>query len=141
MSWLRSVLASIEKLTRPKGLNEIYDIEASDIAKIDVALGRPPRTALRKTKERETMRTIEETIAKAREASTRVDSLIALSNSQKARVEELLAAQGTIPPHIQEGLDAIFNIDESDAGKIDAALNANVPPADVDPANDPNVNT
>lgn len=73
-------------------------------------------------------RTVEETLASVRKASTRTDSLIADREGLKARVEELLAQQGQIPPAVQAGLDEIFDIEEADATKIDAALNANVPP-------------
>lgn len=77
-------------------------------------------------------RTLEETLASVRKASTRTDSLIEDRAVLKARVEELLAQQGQIPAEVQAGLDEIFDIEEADAVKIDAALNTGVPP--VDPA-------
>lgn len=73
-------------------------------------------------------RTIEEALEAVKSASTRTDSLIADRAALKAQVEELLSSQGGIPPAVQAGLDEIFDIETSDATKIDAALNANVPP-------------
>lgn len=73
-------------------------------------------------------RTVAEALEAVRKASTRNDSLIADRAGLKARVEELLAAQGGIPADVQAGLDEIFDIETADAAKIDAALNANVPP-------------
>jgi hypothetical protein len=69
-----------------------------------------------------------ETLAAVRAASTRTDSIIADRAALKKQVEDLLAAQGTISPEVQAGLDEIFDVETSDAAKIDAALNANVPP-------------
>jgi hypothetical protein len=73
-------------------------------------------------------RTVAETLDAVRTASGRTDSLIAFIDTLKARVEELLASQGGIPAAVQAGLDEIFDVESSDAAKIDAALNANVPP-------------
>lgn len=73
-------------------------------------------------------RTLAETLAAVRSASSRNDSLIEDRAGLKARVEELLATQGAIPADVQAGLDEIFDIETADAAKIDAALNANVPP-------------
>jgi hypothetical protein len=74
------------------------------------------------------MATLEDTLAAVRAASTRTDSLIADRAALKTQVEELLASQGQIPAAVQAGLDEIFDIEKADATKIDAALNANVPP-------------
>ena len=76
------------------------------------------------------MATLDEALVAVRNASSRTDSLIADRASLKTQVEELLAQQGTIPPAVQAGLDEIFDIEQADAAKIDAALNANVPPPD-----------
>lgn len=78
-------------------------------------------------------RTLAEALAVVRAASTRTDSLIADRAGLKKQVEDLLAAQGGIPADVQAGLDEIFDIETADAAKIDAALNANVPPP-VQPA-------
>lgn len=73
-------------------------------------------------------RTLAEALEAVRAASTRTDSLIADRAGLKKQVEDLLAAQGAIPADVQAGLDQIFDIETADAAKIDAALNANVPP-------------
>lgn len=72
-------------------------------------------------------RTLEETLAAVRAASSRTDSLIEDRAALKKQVEDLLAQQGQISPTVQAGLDEIFDIEDADAKKIDAALNANVP--------------
>lgn len=74
------------------------------------------------------MANLADTLAAVRAASTRTDSLIADREGLKARVEALLAAEGNISAEVQAGLDEIFDIETADAAKIDAALNANVPP-------------
>lgn len=79
-------------------------------------------------------RTLEETLTAVRAASTRTDSLIADRASLKQQVEDLLAQQGQIPAAVQAGLDEIFDIEDADAKKIDAALNTNVPPPADPPA-------
>lgn len=73
-------------------------------------------------------RTLAETLEAVRNASSRNDSLIADRAGLKKQVEDLLKNQGGIPPDVQAGLDEIFDIETADAAKIDAALNANVPP-------------
>jgi hypothetical protein len=74
------------------------------------------------------MATLEQALVAVRNASTRTDSLIADRAELKSQVEGLLSAQGAIPAAVQAGLDEIFDIETADAAKIDAALNANVPP-------------
>lgn len=73
-------------------------------------------------------RTLAETLAAVRSASTRTDSIIADRAALKTQVEDLLATKGAIPADVQAGLDEIFDVETADAAKIDAALNANVPP-------------
>ena len=73
--------------------------------------------------------TYQDVVAAAKAASGRTDSLIAVYAATKARVEELLAAQGTLSPEVQAGLDEIFDIETSDAAKLDAAIGPPVFPA------------
>jgi hypothetical protein len=68
------------------------------------------------------MATYQDVVAAAKAASGRTDSLIAAFAATKARVEELLAAQGTVSAEVQAGLDEIFDIETSDAAKLDAAI-------------------
>lgn len=78
--------------------------------------------------------TWQEVVDAAKASSSRTDSLIAAFATTKARVEELLAQQGQIPPEVQAGLDEIFDLETSDAAKMDTALNTNVPPPTPAPA-------
>lgn len=104
-------------------LNTIFETVAGDSAKIDHAMG---SGAIKK--ERTSMaRTIDEALAAVTAANTRVDSIIADRASLKDQLTAALAGT-VITPETQAKIDSIFDISTSDAAKVDAALNANVPP-------------
>ena len=71
-------------------------------------------------------RTLEEVLAAVTAASTRTDSLIAYVGTLKQQVDDALSGV-TLPVNVTAALDQIFDIEDSDAKKIDASLNANVP--------------
>lgn len=71
--------------------------------------------------------TIDETLAAVRAADTRTDSIIADRASLKTQLDDALK-NVKIPPDVQDKIDAIFDLSTADAAKVDAALNANVPP-------------
>lgn len=72
-------------------------------------------------------RTIDEALAAATAASTRTDSIIAYAAGLKTQLDAALA-NVSIPPDVQAKINQIFDLDTADAVKVDAALNANVPP-------------
>lgn len=72
-------------------------------------------------------RSIDETLKAVQDADTRVDSIIADRASLKAQLDAALA-NVNIPADVQAKIDSIFDISTADAVKVDAALNANVPP-------------
>lgn len=72
-------------------------------------------------------RTIDEALAAVTDADTRTDSIIADRVSLKQQLADALA-NVHIPDDVQAKIDRIFDISTGDAQKIDAALNANVPP-------------
>lgn len=78
-------------------------------------------------------RTIDETLAAATAASTRTDSVIAYAAGLKTQLDAALA-NVSIPPDVQAKINQIFDLDTADAVKVDAALNANVPPPVQAPA-------
>jgi hypothetical protein len=116
-------------------LSEAFDIVTDDVRKIDAALktgtAAPVRNKL-ETLMADKGKTIDEVLAAVRAASTRTDSIIADRAALKQQVDDALK-NVSIPADVQGKLDAIFEIETTDAQKIDAALNANVPPADKDP--------
>lgn len=73
------------------------------------------------------MATIDEALEAVRSASTRTDSIIADRAAIKQQLDDALSGV-KLPADVQAKIDEIFNIEKSDAEKIDAALNANVPP-------------
>ena len=73
-------------------------------------------------------RTIDETLAAVTAADTRVDSIIADRASLKQQLADALSSV-RIPPDVQAKINQIFDVSAADAAKVDAALNANVPPA------------
>jgi len=87
--------------------------------------GVPPGTTT--TKENGLMATIDEALEAVRSASTRTDSIIADRAAIKKQLEDALA-NVNLPADVQAKIDEILDIEKSDAEKIDAALNANVPP-------------
>ena len=72
-------------------------------------------------------RTIDETLAAVTAADTRVDSIIADRASLKDQLAAALA-NTNISAETQAKIDKIFDLSTADAAKVDAALNANVPP-------------
>jgi hypothetical protein len=77
------------------------------------------------------MPTIDETLAKVTESGDRLDSLLIYVGDLKKNLEEALAGQ--ITPDMQAKIDAIFAEAEENRGKIDKALNTNVPPPEPAP--------
>lgn len=71
------------------------------------------------------MPTLDETLAKVTEQGDRLDSLIAFVDGLKKQIEE----KANLTPEQQAQVDAIFAEAEENSGKIDRALNVNVPPA------------
>lgn len=115
-------------------LNAAFDIVQDIIRKIDAALGKTTGTAatVRNLMESFMAKTIDEVLAAVRAASTRTDSIIADRAALKKQVDDALSSV-TLPADVQAKLDEVFDIETADAAKIDAALNTNVPPADLDP--------
>lgn len=74
-------------------------------------------------------KTLDEVLEAVRQASTRTDSIIADRAALKQQLDDALSGV-TLPPAVQAAVDAIFDIEASDAAKIDAALSANVPPVE-----------
>lgn len=72
-------------------------------------------------------RTIDETLAAVTAEDGRTDSIIALVAGLKQQLATALSTV-TIPPAVQTKINAIFDLSTADAAKVDAALNANVPP-------------
>ena len=107
-------------------INELRDLIVSINRRLSIALGVPGAPPGKQGKEN-TMATIDEALEAVRSASTRTDSIIADRASLKAQLDEALA-NVKIPADVQAKIDEIFNIEKSDAEKIDAALNTNVPP-------------
>jgi hypothetical protein len=71
--------------------------------------------------------TAQETLDAVTAEDTRVDSVIAYAAGLKAQVAAALA-NVTLPADVQTKLNAIFDLSTASAAKVDAALNANVPP-------------
>jgi hypothetical protein len=113
-------------------LGEAYAILTNDIQRIDDALKTGTAAPVRTRLETSMPKSIEEVLAAVRAASTRTDSIIADRTALKKQVDDALK-NVTIPADVQAKLDEIFDIETADAQKIDAALNANVPPADINP--------
>jgi hypothetical protein len=112
-------------------LDEIYALATADVKKIDQAL-ETGTAATRAFKGVEPMKTIDEALEAVKAASTRTDSIIADRASLKQQLADALA-NVTLPADVQAKIDSIFDIESSDAAKIDAALNTNVPPPEPAP--------
>lgn len=111
-------------------LDRIYNIARKTSGKIDDALDDDRHGGPVIRQENNTMaKTIDEALAAVTAASTRTDSIIADRASLKQQLDDALA-NVTLPADVQAKIDQIFDIETSDAAKIDAALNANVPPAE-----------
>jgi hypothetical protein len=74
------------------------------------------------------MATLDEVLAEVTDESTRLDSIQALIDGIKQQLADALAGT-TIPPAVQAKVDAVFTGLTGNKGKIDKALNVNVPPA------------
>lgn len=72
------------------------------------------------------MATLDQVLADVTDESTRLDSISALIDGLKTQLAAALAGT-TLPPATQAKVDAIFAAAEANKGKIDVALNANVP--------------
>lgn len=98
--------------------------------KLGRALGEPGSVPGTLRKKGEPMaKTLDEVLEAVRQASTRTDSIIADRAALKQQLDDALSGV-TLPPAVQAAVDAIFDIEASDAAKIDAALSANVPPVE-----------
>ena len=73
------------------------------------------------------MATLDQVLADVTDESTRLDSLSTLIAGLKQQVADALAGT-TLPAPVQAKIDAIFAQAETNKGKIDTALNTNVPP-------------
>jgi hypothetical protein len=72
------------------------------------------------------MASLKETLDLATAESTTIDSVIVLLQGVQAQIQEFLSGQ-KIAPSVQQGIDDIFNQITGNKGKLDAALQANVP--------------
>ncbi len=73
------------------------------------------------------MATLDETLAAVTAEDTKVDSIISLLTGVEKQLADVLA--GALPPDVQAKVNAIFAQATASAGKIDAAITANTPPA------------
>jgi hypothetical protein len=73
------------------------------------------------------MATLQETLDAVTEEDGRVDSIIAFLDGIKKQLDDVLSGT-TLPPAVQSAFDAVFASAKASSGKIDAALNTNVPP-------------
>jgi len=74
---------------------------------------------------RKIMATLTEVLDAVTSANTKTDSLIVLVQGLRDQIAQL----PTITPEQQVQIDGIFAAVTSEAGKVQAALDANVPPA------------
>jgi hypothetical protein len=73
------------------------------------------------------MATLDEVLADVAEEGTKLDSLSTFIAGLKQQIADALAGT-TLPPAVQAKVDAVFAGVESNKGKVQAALDANVPP-------------
>lgn len=73
------------------------------------------------------MSTLDEVLADVTEEGTKLDSLAAFIAGLKQQIADALAGT-TLPPAVQAKVDAVFAGVESNKGKVQAALDANVSP-------------
>lgn len=76
--------------------------------------------------------TIDEVLAAVTAEDTKADSIIALLNGIEQQLKDALAGV-SLPPAVQAQLDAIFDKATASSAKIDAAIQANTPPAQPSP--------
>lgn len=75
------------------------------------------------------MATLDDVLKDVTDESSRLDSISTLLDGLKQQLADALAGT-TLPPATQAKVDAIFAQAETNKGKIDKALNTNVPPLD-----------
>lgn len=73
------------------------------------------------------MATLDDLVAAATAEDTKIDSLIALTAQLKAKVDEIVA--GALTPDQQAKIDAAFAAISDNPDRIQAAIDANTPPA------------
>lgn len=73
------------------------------------------------------MATLDDLVAAATNEDTKIDSLIALVQELKAKVDAIVS--GELSPEQQAKLDAAFAAISDNPDRIQAALDANTPPA------------
>lgn len=73
------------------------------------------------------MATLDDLVSAATAEDTKIDSLIALVQALKAKVDEVVA--GTLTPEQQAKIDAAFAAIGDNPDRIQAAIDANTPPA------------
>ncbi len=73
-------------------------------------------------------KTLQEVLDAVAAEDTKIDGIIALVGGLKQQLADALSGT-TLPPDVQAKVDALFDKATASAGKIDAALSANVPPA------------
>lgn len=73
------------------------------------------------------MATLDEVLADVTEEGTKLDSLSTFIAGLKQQIADALAG-ATLPPAVQAKVDAVFAGVETNKGKVQAALDANVPP-------------
>ena len=73
------------------------------------------------------MATLDQVLADVTDESSRLDSISALIDGLRQQLADALSG-ATLPPDVQAKVDAVFAAAETNKGKIDKALNANVPP-------------
>jgi hypothetical protein len=74
------------------------------------------------------MATLEQILADVTDESTRIDSLVALLNGIEQQLKDLLTGV-VIPSQVQAKIDALFDGVEANKAKVQAAIDANTPPA------------
>ena len=84
------------------------------------------------------MHTLDDAVAKVKEVSGKADSMIELMTTIKKKLDAVLSGV-ELPAEVQAKIDEIFDIDESTAQKITAAIDANdddpnTPPPTPEPA-------
>lgn len=79
------------------------------------------------------MATLDDVLAGVTAEGSQIDSLTAYLKGLKDQIAAALANSG-ITPEVQAKIDAVFAAQQSNAAKIQAALNAGTPAASVNPA-------
>ncbi len=72
-------------------------------------------------------KTLDDVVALVTAEDTKIDSLIALIAGLKQQIADALSGV-TLPPAVQAKVDAVFDAVTAQAGKVQGALDANVPP-------------